>query len=147
MTIWIGYCVLDETQPIRRGFLTRKCATYQNVPVRRSRGAHSTVDGVGPQSGDCRGVRASQKREPRAGRVIITSTIGTALSPPGRQGSAFDRLEHALDGRVPTLARIACAPELPDGAVAVLMSAKPTHVVSGRSENEIANVTTPVPAS
>ncbi len=43
----------------------------------------------------------------------------------------------------------ACAPELPKmNAVAVMMSAKPTHVISGRSENaEIASyATTPVAA-
>ena len=88
----------------------------------------------------------------------MTSTIGTALSPPevargAAMPFAIDWNTPITDEAVPACSRaslMACAPELPKiNAFAVMMSAKPTHVrISGRSRRnvEIASVTTPVAA-
>ena len=90
--------------------------------------------------------------------TIMTSTIGTALSPPevargAAMPFAIDWNTPITDDAVPACSRaspMACAPELPKiNAFAVMMSAKPTHVrISGRSRRnvEIASVTTPVAA-
>ena len=79
--------------------------------------------------------------------TIMTSTIGTALSPPEvARGAAMplarDWKTPMTDEAVPACSRaslMAWAPELPKmNAFAVIMSAKPTHVgMSGRSRRNV----------